>query len=59
MTLLFNGRNIGIYHTLRHSGLLGFLHEAAAAPTSEGVETSGVLLGLLGEHRARGELPHH
>lgn len=35
VTLLFNGRNIGIYHTLWHSELLGFLCEAATAPTLE------------------------
>lgn len=36
VTLLFNGRNIGIYHTLWRSELLGFLHEAATAPENEG-----------------------
>ena len=35
-TLLFNGRNIGIYHALRDSELPGSLSEAAAA--AQGVE---------------------
>ena len=39
-TLLFNGRNIGIYHALRDSELPGSLSEAAAAAT-QGVEPGG------------------
>lgn len=52
MTLLFNGRNIGIYHTLWLSELLGFLYEAATVPASgAGVETSGDLPALVWEPR--------
>ena len=39
-TLLFNGRNIGIYHALRDSELQGSLSEAAAAAAQE-VEPEG------------------
>ena len=42
-TLLFNGRNIGIYHALRDSELPGSLSEAAAAAT-QGVEPGGGIL---------------
>ena len=34
-TLLFNGRNIGIYHALQDSELQGSLSEAAAAAAQE------------------------
>lgn len=40
-TLLFNGRNTGIYHALRASELPGSLSEAAAA--AQGVEPGGIL----------------
>lgn len=56
VTLLFNGRNTGIYHALRDSELLGLLHEAAAAQARGEVETSGDLHALLRGHRGRGEL---
>lgn len=42
-TLLFNGRNIGIYHALRDSELPGSLSEAAAAAAAQGVEPGGIL----------------